>query len=404
MSVTTTATDVIYTEDGSTLVFPFTTFSVFKTTDLVVTSIVIATGVQTVLVLNTDYTVTLNANGTGNVTKTVALSSANQLVIQRVLPVTQLIVLADNEGTDAATFEEGYDRLTMIAQQIQAQINRSILQPITASTPISFPNPVPSTYLGFDASGNMTTLTSVSTVTLAPVSPSVALFLAQVNAGGTNFQYVTLASLLAALTAANLISGKILFQLANIPAGAGVIPIANIPSIPGSQLITLSTVPSGAGLLPLANTPAFPYIKVSNTQTQNTNGGTATSGSWGDCVLNTKDVDTGSIASLGSNHVTLPAGTYKIKGRQQFYRTNSTQIRIFNVSDSSVIANGESTSSGSADNCSLSAEVCSVFTLATSKIISMQYQVSTTGTTTGLGIAANFTSEVYATLEIEKIG
>lgn len=225
MAVTTTATDVIYLEDGSTVQFDFNTFTIFEETDLVVTSLVTATTLPNtnytngILVLNTDYTVTINADGTGFITKMTALSNLYTLVLQRVLPIEQQISLVDNVGTDAATYEEGYDRLTMIAQQLQAQINRSLLQPITVSTPIAFPAPVASTYLGFDAGGNLTTLSSISVLTITPVSPSVALDIAQVNAGGTNFQYKSLLSLIQGLSS----------WLNTLAAGAGILPTANLP-------------------------------------------------------------------------------------------------------------------------------------------------------------------------------
>lgn len=152
MTVPSTATEAIYTENGSTLIYPFTTFSIFAATDLLVTSINTVTGVQTTLILGTDYTVTINTPGyssTGSITKTLALSSSYNLVIQRVLPITQQIVFTDNVGTDAYTYEEGYDRLTMIAQQLQAQINQAVLLPIGSTGPLTLPLPVQGQLLGW---------------------------------------------------------------------------------------------------------------------------------------------------------------------------------------------------------------------------------------------------------------
>lgn len=409
MAVTTTATDVIYFEDGSTLQFDFNTFTIFEQTDLVVTSIITASSVLNPnydgggnagqLVLNTDYTVTINADGTGYITKMTALSNMYTLVIQRVLPIEQQISLVDNIGTDAATYEEGYDRLTMIAQQLQAQINRSVLQPITIDTPIAFPIPVASTYLGFDANGNMTTLSSISVLTITPVSPSVALDIAQVNASGTNFQYVSLSSLLLTalplLTTANLVSGKILFQLANTPAGAGILPLANIPTIPLASKVS--------GLLPVANITAFPYVKVTNTQSSGTGGGSSTSGSWQTAILNTKDNDTAAIATLTSNAISLPAGTYRVLTTMIMLYSSafSGQIRIFNNTTSAPLVIGSSMQGNALP---IICPLQGVFTLAATSSVILQYQTSNSYANSGQGGAVNFGPEVYATFELEKIG
>ena len=47
-------------------------------------------------------------------------------------------------------------------------------------------------------------------------------------------------------------------------------------------------------------------------------------------ILNTKDSDTQSIASLSGNAVTLPSGTYIVRGSALFYNTNLSQIRLYN--------------------------------------------------------------------------
>ena len=60
---------------------------------------------------------------------------------------------------------------------------------------------------------------------------------------------------LAQITTAGKVSGSAITLLANVPSGAGVLPIANVPTIPGSKLGTLNTISSGAGKIPVANMP-----------------------------------------------------------------------------------------------------------------------------------------------------
>jgi hypothetical protein len=182
MTVPNTATQVTYTENGATLIYPFTTFTIFEATDLVVTSTNTLTNVQTTLVLNIDYTVTINSDGTGSITKTVALSSSYNLLIQRVLPITQQTVFTDNEGTDAETFEDSYDRLTMIAQQLQAEINLCTQLPVGSTGPLVLPTPVQGQLLGWN-NGKLSNFTVSGG---APSGPSFPLTFVFLGDGVTN--------------------------------------------------------------------------------------------------------------------------------------------------------------------------------------------------------------------------
>jgi hypothetical protein len=73
-------------------------------------------------------------------------------------------------------------------------------------------------------------------------------------------------------------------------------------------------------------------IIFSDQKSQNTPGGTFTSGSWQTRTLNTTS---GSIsgASLSSNQFTLPAGTYVIESTAPAYRVQEHQSRIQNITD-----------------------------------------------------------------------
>jgi hypothetical protein len=178
MSVQTTATQIVYTENGSTLQYGWSAsqFTIFEAIDIVVTSVNTSTGATTTLVMGTDYTVTVNADGSGYITKTVALSSTYNLVIQRVLPLSQLIVFTDNVSTDAATYEEGYDRLVMIAQQLQAQINNCAVLPVGSSGPITLPTPVEGELLGWH-NGQLTNFTVSGSSPSGPSFPTTNVIL-----------------------------------------------------------------------------------------------------------------------------------------------------------------------------------------------------------------------------------
>lgn len=59
----------------------------------------------------------------------------------------------------------------------------------------------------------------------------------------------------------NDVSGAKFTSLSSISGGAGIIPIANIPTIIGSKLGSLSSTDSGAGVFPIANIPTrFQFV------------------------------------------------------------------------------------------------------------------------------------------------
>lgn len=167
-----------------------------------------------------------------------------------------------------------------------------------------------------------------------------------------------------------------------------------------STIFAIGNIPT----LSYLNITQFPYIKISNTQAQNTSGGTATSGAWRLIPFNTKDSDTGNIATLSGNQISLPAGTYLCKVHCPFRRTVMTQTRLFNSTDSSVLINGSCVSISNTDDTGGISVILGQFTLSSTKTIEIDYQVSTTTNTDGLGSACNFTTEVYAIAEFTKIG
>ena len=170
---------------------------------------------------------------------------------------------------------------------------------------------------------------------------------------------------------------------------------------PGQVLDVQGTVRALAFSGPL--TGYYPYIKISNTQTSGTGGGTATLGSWNSCVFNTKDTDTAGIATLSSNQITLPAGTYLTHIMQVTYRTAGFQIRLQNITDSSTTLIGFTTTDAPGDNTSTQSEIVGTFTISASKTFAIQYQSSATEANIGLGANDVFGTEVYATGEFTKI-
>jgi hypothetical protein len=131
MTVSATKSRKEYAGDGSTTSFATNPVVFFDAADLTVYVVTTATGVvAATLVLNTDYTVSGGDGSTGTVDLSTgsdpygAPSALQTLVIVRELGITQASNLVNNDGSDAEVVEKAFDRLTMIAQELNARLDR----------------------------------------------------------------------------------------------------------------------------------------------------------------------------------------------------------------------------------------------------------------------------------------
>ena len=161
MTISSTSNRTSYTGNGSTTAFAVS-FPFFAQADLIVLSTVIATGVQTVLTLNSDYTIsgTTNALGHyptgGTVTLTVAPAATKRITIYRDPSRIQNLDLQDASNFPAENIEAQFDYLTMLVQRLSDQISRTARQPDGDSSNIgTLPAAVERAYkvLAFDSAG-----------------------------------------------------------------------------------------------------------------------------------------------------------------------------------------------------------------------------------------------------------
>ncbi|WP_320729547.1 phage tail protein [Enterobacter ludwigii] len=128
MTVSTVVDHNDYTGNGVTTSFPYT-FRIFKKTDLAVSVIDMSENI-TVLVLDTDYTVT-NAGGYngGNVVLTAPLATGWQISIARELEPTQETDLRNQGKFFAEVHEDAFDKLTMLIQQVASMFRLALRKP-----------------------------------------------------------------------------------------------------------------------------------------------------------------------------------------------------------------------------------------------------------------------------------
>jgi hypothetical protein len=181
-TVTSTVSKIVYTGTGSVSSYAFT-FNVFSATDLVLTQIALD-GTETLLVLNSNYTVSLShtAPTPGTITLTAgSLAAGVQLVIQRVLPLTQQVNITDYSPTPAATWNEVHDRAVMDIQQLQEQVSRAVKTDITQTSTFTWPTPVANLAIGWNDLG-----TGLKNVAIAgPQGPAGTIAVGSVQSGQT---------------------------------------------------------------------------------------------------------------------------------------------------------------------------------------------------------------------------
>ena len=155
MTISTTELRESYVGNGVTVVFSFP-YRFLTNSDLVVT-LIESTGDQILQVLDTDYTVSGEGDESGgSVTMTIAPGATETLLITRDLEITQEIDYISGDAFPAETHELALDRLTMIAQQISYDTERSIKVGIIDSTDVGteLPSPESNKYLRWNATEN----------------------------------------------------------------------------------------------------------------------------------------------------------------------------------------------------------------------------------------------------------
>jgi hypothetical protein len=146
--------------NGTASAFPFA-WKVFSAADLDVVRRNVTSGTDTVLVLNTDYTVTLNGNQNTNPGGTVtlvagALATGFTLTLTSDLANLQPTDLTNQGGFYPEVINDSLDRATIQIQQLAGEVSRSIRAPLAdgSVTLLLPPSSVRSNgFLAFDASG-----------------------------------------------------------------------------------------------------------------------------------------------------------------------------------------------------------------------------------------------------------
>lgn len=250
--------------DGVTDSFPFD-FKVFTSADLLVTELVVATGVETVKTLTTHYTVTINADQDtspgGSVEAVVAPAAGIKWTITTKVEAAQLAIFTNGGGYYPKVHENAFDKLTILIQQLLELQSRSLLLPVSFDLTALLPNPTPFYYLGWNEAGDAlvnyspgagdTTVVQVweANQRVAPVvlTPGVTV---NTDAALSNNFTLTAAQNFTLANPTNLADGMVLnFRIKQDATGSRVVTWGSKFKFPGGVAGVLSTAANAVDFL-----------------------------------------------------------------------------------------------------------------------------------------------------------
>jgi hypothetical protein len=151
------------------------------------------------------------------------------------------------------------------------------------------------------------------------------------------------------------------------------------------------------------------YAVFQDVKAISTAGGTFTNGAWRTRDLQTTQINNITSASLASNQVTLPAGTYFISGNAPAYSIFRHYTRFQNITDSTTAIVGTIEFTSTSNQVVTRSWIIGQFTIASSKVFEFQHRASDTKAGDGLGTSEDnqlggVQTNIYANVTIEKIG
>ena len=147
-------------------------------------------------------------------------------------------------------------------------------------------------------------------------------------------------------------------------------------------------------------------LHVRDEKADETPGGSASGDTFNVRDLNTVVTNEISGASLTSNQITLPAGTYSIEASAPAHSVNGHQLRLRNITDTATELVGLSGFSG-VDGASIHAFITGRFTISAEKVFELQHYARSAQATDGLGRVATSGAkteiEIFADVRVKKI-
>ena len=279
---------------------------------------------NTLLTLTTNYTVTINANGTGFVTLTASPTGATQIAIVGNRSIQRTTDFVTGGDFFANTVNDELDQQTIFAQQNAEGLQRALQAPQTDPTSINMTLPGKASragkYLAFDVDGNPTpgpTSTAVDVVAniAADVTTVAGISTKVTTVAGQSAQINTLAPISASITTVAGISSS----------------VVTVASLNSQQLTAIASSSANMAVLAPISTQ---IINVSSISTQVVQVAALSSTN-----LNAVAAQTANIAALGpiSPQITTVAGQ---SAQISTVAGQSTQIGVLALRSADIAALG----------------------------------------------------------------
>lgn len=212
MSLSTVLSRIQYLGNGAQTAFVIN-FTFLNNTDLTVLDTDPVTGADTTRQLGVDYTLTgAGVQGGGTITFTVAPVNLHKITISRQVALVQATVLVPNDALPAKTLETTDDYQMMAIQQINDLLSRSIIFPLTETIGANtqLPNALSRAgkLLGFDASGNFSTLQTIGQYRGVWTTATAYVFQDVYSDPATNYVYIVKAPHTSTTVAADFAANK----------------------------------------------------------------------------------------------------------------------------------------------------------------------------------------------------
>ncbi len=189
-------------------------------------------------------------------------------------------------------------------------------------------------------------------------------------------------------------------------AGAGRTTETVVTRVPTSRQILAGVGLSGGGDLTADRTlsVAIQVLHVQDQKAANTAGGTFTSGAWQTRTLNTVVTNTITGASLASNQITLPAGTYDVEASAPAAIVGRHKCKLYDTTGAADLLIGTSEVCTEATNVENRSFLRGRIVLSVQSVLELRHRCATTYAGGGFGVESNFgVIEVYADVLIRKI-
>lgn len=190
-------------------------------------------------------------------------------------------------------------------------------------------------------------------------------------------------------------------EIANVIEGAG----DTLNAADDTQLYQAILTMIAASIVPSRPVMSMDnFLHVQDQKTAGTNGGTSSSTTEHTRTLNTVVTNNIAGASLASNQITLPGGTFFMLGSAPNYQGNSNRLKLRNITDAVNTLIGKAFFGASSYNSYQVPTIAGLFTIGAPKVFELRHYIQLGLSTNGLGVSVgDGSTEVYSEVMIWKV-